>query len=154
MILRPAGPADAGQVADVDLAARLTALPNVRWAHSPEEIRQWIAETLIPSGGVHVADSGGRLLGYIALRESWVDQLYVQPPHWHRGIGSALLRLAKDRFPHGLTLYCFQCNLPARMFYERNGFIAVALSNGEANQEREPDILYSWPGEAAVPQRF
>jgi GNAT superfamily N-acetyltransferase len=146
VILRPAIAADAGQVADVDLAARVAALPNVRWAQTPAEIRSWIAETLIPSGAVHVADDRGTLLGYLTLRDAWVDQLYVRPTNWRRGVGSTLLHFAMDRNPRGLTLYCYQCNLTARRFYEHHGFTAISFSDGEENDEHEPDVLFSWPG--------
>lgn len=146
MILRPAVAADAGQVADVDLAARVAGLPNMRWAQTPAEIRLWIAETLIPSGAVHVADDRGTLVGYITLRDAWVDQLYVRPGKWRRGIGSSLLRFAMDRNPRGLTLYCFQCNLSARRFYEHHGFTAPVFADGEAPPEHESDVLFTWPG--------
>lgn len=149
MILRPAGPADAAEVADLDLSARLTALPHVNWAHSPDEVRHWIAAALIPSGHVLVADEGGALAGYIALREGWIDQLSVRPERWRRGIGTALLLLAKERCPRGVSLRCFQSNHPARALYERHGFVAVATSDGDANDENEPDILYSWVGAAS-----
>jgi GNAT superfamily N-acetyltransferase len=146
MVVRPAVAGDAGQVADVDLAARVAALPNVRWALTPEQIRQWISETLLPSGAVHVADDRGTLLGYITLRDAWVDQLYVRPGNWRGGVGSCLLRFAMDRNPRGLTLYCFQCNLTARRFYEHHGFTAIGFTDGTDNDEQEPDVLFSWPG--------
>lgn len=149
MILRPAGPADAAEVANLDLSARLTALPHVKWAHSPDEVRHWIAAMLIPSGHVHVADEGRLIAGYIALRDGWIDQLSVRPDRWRRGVGTALLDLAKDLSPRGLSLRCFQSNQPARALYERHGFVAVATSDGEANEEHEPDILYSWVGAAS-----
>ncbi|CAH2600439.1 GNAT family N-acetyltransferase [Rhodovastum atsumiense] len=151
MILRPASPADASQVAEVDLAARSAALPDVDCVHSPEEIRQWIAESLIPSGGVFVAEQGGRIVGYIAVRDSWVDQLHVRPTHWRHGVGTLLLRLVQERHPHGLTCYCFRCNSRARMFYEHHGFTAIGLSDEEADAQEQPDILYSWPGITKAP---
>ena len=143
MILRPARAADAGQVADIDHDARLFTLPNVRWEHTPAEKRHWIAETLIPSGCVHVAEKNGRVLGFLALRESWVDQLYVRPGRWRQGIGGALLQLAKDRYPDGLALYCFQCNLTARNFYEGHGFNGVVLGDDAVP---EPDMVFAWAG--------
>ena len=92
MILRPATPADAGAVADIDLAARVAALPTVRWAHPPAEVRAWIAGVLLPRGGVWVAEDGGAPLGYMALHEDWVEQLYVRPGAWRRGVGCGASR--------------------------------------------------------------
>jgi len=148
VILRPASAADAGEVADIDHAARLSALPDVRWPHTPSEKRHWIAETLIPSGGVHVAVEGGHVVGYVALRESWVDQLYVLPGQWRHGIGRALLQLAKERYPRGLTLYCFHCSPAARRFYESQGFTGAAAGNGAINTGDDSDMLFGWCGGA------
>jgi GNAT superfamily N-acetyltransferase len=144
MILRPATGADAEAVADIDLAARASALPFVRWAHPPHEVRAWIARTLIPGGGVMVAEAAGMPVGYMALHDEWVAQLYVRPGHWRRGIGAALLGHAKALRPGGLRLWCFQRNAAARAFYERQGFRVERMTDGADNEEREPDVLYVW----------
>ncbi len=46
-------------MAEIDLAARAEALPSVNWAHPPAEVRVWIAEILLPGGGVVVAERDG-----------------------------------------------------------------------------------------------
>ena len=147
MILRPAGPADVGAIADIDHGARTAALPSVRWAHSPQEVRGWIADTLLTTRDVWVAEQDG-VVGFMALRPGWIEQLYLRPSVWRRGIGSALMARAKALHPAGLQLYCFQCNARARAFYEVHGFAAEAFTDGAGNEEREPDILYAWAGAA------
>ncbi len=146
MILRPATAADAAAVAEIDLSARAAALPFVRWAHPPHEVRAWIAGTLIPGGGVTVAEDAGALLGYMALHEGWVAQLYIRPGHWRQGIGTALLAHAKAARPGGLRLWCFQRNDRARAFYEKHGFRIETMTDGAGNEEKEPDVLYAWGG--------
>ena len=42
-----------------------------------------------------------------------------------------------------VNLWTFQRNTGARRFYERNGFIAVDLTDGASNEEREPDVRYT-----------
>ena len=32
----------------------------------------------------------------------------------------------------------------ARRFYERNGFVAEAFGDGTGNEERQPDVRYTW----------
>jgi GNAT superfamily N-acetyltransferase len=143
--IRAATAADAAAVADIDRAARDAALPTVRWAHTPDEVRRWIAETLLPRGGVWLAEREGEALGYMALHRGWVDQLYIRPGRWRQGIGSALLRHARALHPAGLRLWCFQVNTAARAFYEAQGFVALEHTDGTANEEHEPDTLYAWP---------
>lgn len=65
-------------------------------------------------------------------------------------MGAALLNLAKAK-SESLQLWTFQNNLLALRFYESRGFIAIKQTDGSANEEREPDVLYRWdrlPGPA------
>ena len=48
-----------------------------------------------------------QLIGIIAFREGWVDQLYGLPSSQRRGIGTALLAIAQGQFP-SLSLWTFQ----------------------------------------------
>jgi len=77
----------------------------------------------------------------------WIDQLYVHPAQAAAGVGATLLAHALDwAAAHNASLpvrlYTFQANTHAREFYERHGFVAVALSDGATNEERCPDVLY------------
>jgi GNAT superfamily N-acetyltransferase len=101
---------------------------------------------LLPRDKVWVADRGDTVLGFIALHDGWVEQLYLAPGCYRQGIGTALLAIAKRHSPAGLRLFCFQRNSRARAFYEANGFAAVRFSDGSDNEEQEPDIEYVWAG--------
>lgn len=144
--LRPARAADATAVAEVLILSRSALMPFVPAARGDEETRAWVAATLIPSGGVTVAEFEGRIAGVLAVsmrpQASWIDQLYVHPAHVGAGIGSALLAQALDTLPRPLRLYTFQANLGPRAFYEHHGFVAIAFSDGRGNEERCPDVLY------------
>ncbi len=144
--LRAATAEDAPAVADVLLSSRGTFLPYAPLAHSDEDVRQWVAEVLIPSGGVTVACRDGAVLGILAVSEAdgagWIDQLYVAPAFVGRGLGSLLLECALSELPRPVRLYTFQANTAARRFYERHGFRAVAFTDGSSNEEQCPDVLY------------
>jgi GNAT superfamily N-acetyltransferase len=83
------------------------------------------------------------MVGLIAFREGWIDQLYVLPEHQGRGTGNALLQVAQRDF-NSLQLWTFQRNAPARRFYEARGFVLVQETDGAGNEEKEPDALYRW----------
>ncbi|WP_326493866.1 GNAT family N-acetyltransferase [Rhizobium sp. SL86] len=70
-------------------------------------------------------------------------------PAQGQGIGAALLSKAKLG-QISLDLWTFQTNGPAQRFYESHGFIAVEETDGQTNEEREPDVRYRWlaPGQA------
>ena len=52
-----------------------------------------------------------------------------------------------DHLRDPIRLYTFQTNAGARRFYERYGFRAIRFTDGRANEEHCPDVLY----ELAVP---
>ena len=142
--LRPARPADAGQVAEVWLRSFAAALPGVRRAHPDDEVRRWVAEVLLPAHDVWVADDGGTVVGVLALSDGWLDQLYLAPEARGRGIGDRFVALAKRRQPGGLQLWTFQVNEPAQRFYRKHGFVEAERTDGSGNEEREPDVRLAW----------
>ncbi len=148
--IRAATAGDAERVSDLYLAARRHFLPYAPLAHSEAEVREWIAGTLLPSGGVTVALLAGQIVGMMALSDDgaarWIDQLYLDPSAVNQGIGSALLHAALQQVAPPVRLYTFQANHGARRFYERFGFQPIAFGDGADNEERCPDVLYERRG--------
>lgn len=146
-VLRRAGPSDAAAIAEVFLGSFRAALPTVRQVHTDDQVRGWIREHVVPETETWVALDGDEIVGMLSLLPGWVDQLYVAPGRFGQGIGRRLLDLAKERAGGPLQLWTFQVNDMARRFYERNGFVAVELTDGAGNEEHEPDIRYRWDSE-------
>lgn len=136
--------ADAAAIADLYLAARADALPWLRRVHGDAATRDWIIHDRLARGENWIARSGEEIVGFMALDREDLDQLYLKPGHYRRGIGSKLMAKAKERSPQLLHLFCFQRNLRARAFYERHGFAIIDRNDGSRNVEGEPDILYVW----------
>lgn len=141
--IRPVEPGDTEDVADVFLAAlaAMTYLPDL---YTDAETRTFIRDVLLPNNEVWVAEKGGRVIGFAGLGEDVLRHLWVEPEAQNRGVGTALLALAKERRPQGLQLSVFQKNTGARRFYERHGFTLVELTDGRDNEEHEPDARYAW----------
>jgi GNAT superfamily N-acetyltransferase len=148
--LRPAVPADAERVADLLIDTRSAFMPYAPSAHSEQEVREWVASHLIPSGGVTVAETRGSIVAAIAAERtdecSWITQLAVDPVLVGQGIGSLLLAHAVRILPLPIRLWTFQANSGARRFYERHGFLTIEFTDGQANEERCPDVLYELRG--------
>lgn len=147
MLIRRATSPDADAIAAISTAARHAAMPAIRWPHTAEEDRAWVADILLPGEEVWVAEEDGNVLGFLALHDNWLNHLYLRPGHWRQGIGTALIAHAKARRPTGLQLWCFQVNTRARAFYEHHDFTISRGTGGAGNAEREPDVLYIWPGQ-------
>lgn len=143
--IRRGGDADAGEIADVFIAARRPMLVYLPDLHDEPDIRDWIAATMVPTHEVWIAEADGAVVGYAALHDDLLGHLYVDPSAQNRGIGSALLEHVKGLRPRGLRLYVFQQNEGARRLYERHGFRVLELGDGSWNEENVPDALYGWP---------
>jgi ribosomal protein S18 acetylase RimI-like enzyme len=113
---------------------------EARMGHTHEDDLRFFRGTIARENDVWVADDGG-VVGFLAIAGERLGWLYVDPPAWGRGIGSALLDKAKALAPAGLTLYTHQRNARARAFYERRGFRVVRLGLSPP-PESEPDVLY------------
>jgi putative acetyltransferase len=134
---------DMDAVAKLHRAAFDDRLPWLAGLHTPEEDRRFFNERVFAACEVWGNVDGATINGFVAFREGWIDHLYVLPRAQRRGVGSALLEVAKSRWPR-LCLWTFQRNQGARAFYEANGFVLVGETDGSDNEEKEPDVRYEW----------
>jgi GNAT superfamily N-acetyltransferase len=141
--IRRGRPGDARAITNVFLTARarMTYLPRIR---TSREVRIWITDVLPHTHEIWVAEVDGRVVGFAALTDEWLGHLYIAPAAQRRGLGTALLDVAKQARPDGLKLYVFQANTGARRFYERHGFTVRTFTDGQDNEENEPDVVYTW----------
>ena len=150
MSIRRAAPPDSAAVSDVWLRSRHASYPAIPLpVHEDEDVREWFAAVVLPTREVWVAEVDDQVVALLVLEADWVDQLYVDPDWTGRGLGGRLLDVAKAERPAGLDLWAFQSNTGARRFYERHGFAAVAMTDGD-NEEGAPDVRYRWPGAERV----
>jgi len=111
------------------------ALPSLAGLHTPQEDRWFFTERVFKTSAVWGAFDGAAMIGMIAFREDWIDQLYVLPEAQRRGVGTELLHVAQGSFDR-LHLWTFQRNVPARRFYEARGFVLVQETDGARNERR------------------
>ena len=144
--IREATPRDAAEIARLHVATWQAAYRD----DLPDELldglsvvgreRQWkgIIENPEPRSNVFVAERADEMLGFASCGACRDDDLmefdvgeiyavYVDPNHWRRGIGRALLRrvveFLEDRDFDFMSLWVLESNDQARDFYEKSGFI-------------------------------
>jgi GNAT superfamily N-acetyltransferase len=126
------------------MQARAAAMPWLPVLHTLEETEDWMTNVVLPQQEVCLVQRDGAVLGFIALVSEWVEQLYVDPLSWRSGAGSLLLNHARQCQPHGFRLWTFQRNVMARNFYRKHGLVELRMTDGQDNEEKEPDVLLSW----------
>ena len=125
--------------------ARERSLPEFQRAkgHFFYEDQDYFRDHVLKQNRVWVVEADHRAVGFMAMENDFVDQLYIHPAYQRRGIGQALLNFARKQSPDHVWLYTLQINTQARTFYEKNGFVAERFGTSPP-PELEPDVEYHW----------
>jgi GNAT superfamily N-acetyltransferase len=144
-LMRDYRPEDFDAVTILWRVSREKSLPEFQNAkgHFFYEDQEYFHDHILKDDQVWVVELNARPVAFIAMREDFIDHLYVHPDHQKRGIGKALLHHARQLSPQHLWLYTLQINTNARFFYEKNGFVAEKFGISPP-PESEPDIEYHW----------
>ena len=129
LLLRPAREADREALGDLKLRATLA------WGDHTREVllalggADELAARLL--GASFVAEIGGRVVGFATVvtnddMGAEVEELYIEPSEWRKGIGTQLMEEAERRaFVAGARCLQVAANPRARAFYEACGFQAI-----------------------------
>jgi len=125
--------------------AREKSLPEFQRAkgHFFYEDQDYFQNHILKDNKIWVVEFEYSPVSFMAMNNEFIDQLYVHSDYWRRGIGKLLLQFARGVFPKHLWLYTLQINVNARVFYEKNGFVAERFGVSPA-PESEPDVEYHW----------
>jgi ribosomal protein S18 acetylase RimI-like enzyme len=144
-IIRDYRPEDFDPVTILWRISRERSLPEFQRAkgHFFYEDQEYFRDHVLIENRVFIVESDERPVAFMAMREDFIDHLYVHPDSQNRGIGKLLLDYARQRSPDHLWLYTLQINIHARTFYEKNGFTAEKFGVSPP-PESEPDVEYHW----------
>ena len=144
-IIRDYRPEDFDAVTILWRIAREKSLPEFERVkgHFFYEDQAYFRDHVLTTNEVFVVESEERPVAFMAMRDDFIDHLYVHPDYQNRGIAKDLLNFARQRSPDHLWLYTLQINMNARGFYEKNGFTAEKFGVSPPPQS-EPDVEYHW----------
>jgi ribosomal protein S18 acetylase RimI-like enzyme len=131
---------DVPAIARVHWQACSIAYRFMGWSYSEDEVRDWYAGKFAEWDWGLVAMEEGRVVGFVATTGSHIDQLFIDPEHQSRSVGTALLKAALKRLGGTATLHVFEQNASARRFYERHGFREAGSFFNEA--EKAVELVY------------
>jgi chorismate mutase len=145
-VLRPATGEDLARVHEVFVAA--SAGPGQPMeSRSPDDVLTWIRNLPARGQEIWLATRDDTVLGFVSLRGSWVPLLFVHPERPARGVGAALLDLAKGLRPHGFGLRVHAANTRAREFYRRHGLVELESTDGSSYDDAVADLQMAWLGD-------
>jgi ribosomal protein S18 acetylase RimI-like enzyme len=144
-IIRDYRPKDFDAVTILWRIAREKSLPEFQRAkgHFFYEDQDYFRDHILKEDKVFVVESDERPVAFMAMRDDFIDHLYVHPDYQNQGLGKLLLDYARQLSPDHIWLYTLQINMNAREFYERNGFTAEKFGMSPP-PESEPDVEYHW----------
>lgn len=121
------------------------AMPEMmkRMGFELEGAREYFRNAIILQDQLWVYEFEGAPVAFLGMENDFLDRLYVDPKFHRRGFGQALLDYAKTLSPKHLWLYTHAANKVARVFYEKNDFLAEAFGVSPAPKS-EPDVEYHW----------
>jgi len=151
LTVRPAGPDDLSAVADLFLASRAAAVPQMPPVVDEADARRWVLGWDLGPREVWLAVARTGVVGFAALEDSWLWGLYVAPDRMRDGVGSTLLEVVKAQRPRGFALWVFESNERARVFYRRHGLVELEHTDGADNMEGVRTC--GWPGPAPTRSR-
>jgi ribosomal protein S18 acetylase RimI-like enzyme len=113
---------------------------------SREALRLRIDMELEAGWVLHLAVLGKNVVGMLALKpcDATLDQIFVSPNEQGRGIGRALLDVAKRAMPGGFRLRMAASNRSAGRFYQKEGM--KLLGDGIHPRTGIPVHYYGWYG--------
>lgn len=146
--IRPYRPEDLDPVVDLWFDSWHAAFPDLTHFEPKAEWWRRFAEEIAVEDRIFVAEVDGGLAGFLSLTTrdgaGYVREIFVAPAYQRRGVGSALMALAKQLYPAGLSLHTLQRNIQAAAFYEKHGFIVASRGIGRVGL---PNARYRWtPG--------
>jgi len=143
--IRDYRPADFDAVTILWRIAREKSIPEFQNAkgHFFFEDQDYFRNFILKENKVFVVERDQRPIAFMAMKDQFIDQLYVHPDHQKIGVGKVLLEYARKLSPEHVWLYTLQINTNARAFYEKNGFVAEKFGISPP-PESEPDVEYHW----------
>lgn len=111
--------------------------------HTEAGDRIYFTNVIAAKNEIWVTEEDEQLQGFLAIRRSYIDRLYIHPTHQRKGVGTALIAHAQTLSPTGLELRTHVKNVNACAFYEKHGFVAVKYGVSPP-PESEPDVEYHW----------
>ena len=131
--LRPYDPRDEDAAITLWLRSWQAAYPAIDFAARLGWWRERWRQELAPTATISVAESGGRLAGFVTVdaKTGYLDQIVVVPEAWGSDVATMLMAEARRISPKGLDLRVNADNARAIRFYEKQGFVDA----GEAVNE-------------------
>ena len=128
--IRPYRDDDWAAIARIHDAARLDELRDSAGVDAFLTLEQTAEGEGLFDGLLWVAETDGEVTGFVALEDDEITWLYVDPAHYRRGIGRALLRHAVAHTGDRAEVTVLDGNPHALALYRSEGFAVLETRTG------------------------
>lgn len=151
--IRPYEEADFQSVTALWHESKRRAFPYVEamQRYTLEGDRSYFQTGVLNNNDVWIAQQNGRIVGFMAYKDGFIDLLFMSVDSQRQGVGTALLEKAKELSPNQLRAFTFQKNIPSRTFFEKHGFTIIGAGLSPS-PEFEPDLEYYWSPQGVNPR--
>jgi len=130
VLIRAYAESDWAAIARIHDAARLDELRDSAGVEAFLTLEQTAEGEGLFDGLLWVAETEGAVRGFVALDGDEVTWLYVDPAHYRRGIGRALLRHAISHAGDRAEVTVLDGNPAALALYRSEGFVVLETRTG------------------------
>ena len=114
--------------------------PDFVAAHTPQRQRAMIEAQRAEGVRFFLLLRGGACLGLVSVQDDLIENLYVDPAHWHEGIGRQLLAFAETLCARP-RLYVLCNNEHAIRIYTRAGYHFTGRENRLSDTLTEREMV-------------
>jgi ribosomal protein S18 acetylase RimI-like enzyme len=145
-IVRAFEPSDESAVVQVWQRAGAVAYASWTTPFTLEQTADVFRRSVLGKCRIFVGTRDGEIVAFIAITDSTIARLYVDPSHWRQGWGTRLVESAKELSTGGLTVATDADDEASCGVYERCGFRAVGYYPGESGDSPH-GVTYEWRAE-------
>lgn len=128
--IRPYTSADWERVCAIHNAARKDELKAANLSDAFLTLEETAENEGFYDYAIHVAEHKGSILGFMAHSTDELAWLYVDPPFYGKGVGSALIETALNSCAGPMTAEVLDGNLVAIATYKKAGFVEIGRGEG------------------------
>ena len=131
---------------DIDAVMQIWKNENIK-AHKFIPKEYWernydFVKDVLPSAEIYVYRIKEEIIGFVGLRNNYLEGIFVDSNNQAKGVGTTLLNKAKES-KNCLILHVYKKNINAINFYKKNDFIITSENTDKSTEQIEYTMTWN-----------